>query len=106
MPIDEDTGETLNEPETVTSGVSGQAMHLTVSADGKRLAYVTLDRTADIMRVEFDPSTGTVVGEPAFVTAGSVGNVWPEVSPDGESLVFQGRAPQEDVFSSCTLTRQ
>ena len=98
VPIDEDTGETLNEPETVTSGVSGQAMHLTVSADGKRLAYVTLDRTADIMRVEFDPSTGTVVGEPAFVTAGSVGNVWPEVSPDGESLVFQGRAPQEDVF--------
>ncbi len=96
VPIDEDTGETLNEPETVTSGVSGQAMHLTVSADGKRLAYVTLDRTADIMRVEFDPSTGTVVGEPAFVTAGSVGNVWPEVSPDGESLVFQGRAPQED----------
>ena len=100
VPIDEDTGETLNEPETVTSGVSGQAMHLTVSADGKRLAYVTLDRTADIMRVEFDPSTGTVVGEPAFVTAGSVGNVWPEVSPDGESLVFQGRAPQEDVFFS------
>ena len=28
VPIDEDTGETLNEPETVTSGVSGQAMHL------------------------------------------------------------------------------
>ena len=86
--IDEETGQTVIELEPVTTGASGDAMYLTLFADGKRLAYGIRDTRANIMKVEFTPSTRTVVGEPAPVTEGSrlIGAV--EVSPDGESLNF------------------
>ena len=53
---------------------------------------------ANIMRVGFDPSTGTVVGDPMPVTEASlpVGSVEP--SPDGKSLVFYRVGAQEDIF--------
>ena len=98
--IDEETGQTMAEPEPVTTGASGDAMYLTLSADGKRLAYGIRDTRANIMKVEFDPSTRTVVGEPAPVTEGSrsIGAV--EVSPNGESLTFHRVGVQEDLFTS------
>ena len=98
--IDEETGQTVGEPEPVTTGASGDAMYLTLSADGKRLAYGIRDTRANVMKVEFNPSTRTVVGEPAPVTEGSrlIGAV--EVSPDGESLTFHRVGVQEDLFIS------
>ena len=98
--IDEHTGQTVGEPEPVTTGASGDAMYLTLSADGKRLAYGIRDTRANVMKVGFNPSTRTVVGEPAPVTEGSrlIGAV--EVSPDGESLTFHRVGVQEDLFIS------
>ena len=98
--IDEETGRTQAEPEPVTTGASGDGMHLTLSSDGNRIAYGLQDRRANIMRVDFDPSTATVVGNPIAVTAGSlpVGSVEP--SPDGTSLVFYRVGVQEDIFVS------
>ena len=98
--IDEETGRTLADPEPVTAGASGEAMYLTLSSDGRRLAYGVQDRRANIMRVDFDPSTGAVVGDPVPVTDGSlrVGSVEP--SPDGESLAFHRVGAQEDIFVS------
>ena len=98
--IDEETGQTVGEPEPVTTGASGDAMYLTLSADGKRLAYGIRDTRANVMKVEFNPSTRTVVGEPTPVTEGSrsIGAV--EVSPDGESLTFHRVGVQEDLFIS------
>ena len=98
--IDEETGRTLDEPEPVTTGASGDAMYLTLAADGKRLAYGIRDTRANVMKVEFNPSTRTVVGEPVPVTEGSrsVGAV--EVSPDGKALTFHRVGVQEDLFTS------
>ena len=98
--MDEETGRTLAEPEPVTSGASGEEMYLTLSSDGRRLAYGVQDRRANIMMVDFDPSAGTVVGDPIAVTEGSlpVGSVEP--SPDGTSLVFYRVGVQEDIFVS------
>ena len=98
--IDEETGQTVGEPEPVTTGASGDAMYLTLSADGKRLAYGIRDTRANVMKVAFNPSTRTVVGEPAPVTQGSrsIGAV--EVLPDGESLTFHRVGVQEDLFTS------
>ena len=52
------------------------------------------------MRVDFDPSTGAVIGHPVPVTEESlrVGSVEP--SPDGESLAFHRVGAQEDIFVS------
>ena len=98
--IDEETGRTLAEAEPVTAGASGDGMYLTLSSDGSRIAYGLQDRRANIIRVDFDPSTGTVVGDAITVTEGSlpVGSVEP--SPDGQSLVFYRVGVQEDIFVS------
>ncbi len=98
--IDEETGRTLAEPEPVTTGASGDGMYLTLSSDGTRIVCGLQDRRANIMRMDFDPSSGIVVGDPIPVTEGSlpVGSVEP--SPDGESLVFYRVGVQEDIFVS------
>ena len=96
--LDEETGETLGEPEPVTTAASGDGIHLTLSADGKRMAYAVANTTANIMKVEFDPVKKTVVGEPVVVTGGSVTTSTPDVSPDGESFVFMRAGAQEDLY--------
>ncbi len=100
VPIDEESGQLASEPETVTTGASGDTMSLSVSADGKRLAYLVHDSRSNIMKVEVDPSTGTVLGDPVPVTEGSltIGSVEP--SHDGESLTFHRVGVQEDIFVS------
>ncbi len=98
--IDEETGGTRAESEPVTTGASGDAMHLTLSSDGSKIAYGLQDRRANIMRVDFDPAAGAVVGVPIPITEGSlpVGSVEP--SPDGTLLVFYRVGVQEDIFVS------
>ena len=98
--IDEETGRTRAEPEPVTTGASGDGMHITLSSDGSRIAYGLQNRRANIMRVDFDPSTGTVLGDPIPVTEGSVPVGSVEPSPDGTSLVFNRVGVQEDIFVS------
>ena len=98
--IDEETGQPVAEPEPVTTGTLGDTMSLTLSADGKRLAYGLRDSRANVMRVGFDPATGTVVGAAVSVTEGSltIGSV--EASPDGGSLTFNRVGVQVDLFIS------
>ncbi len=98
--INEETGRTRAEPEPVTTGASGDGMHLTLSSDGSRIAYGLQDRRANIMRVDFDSAAGAVVGVPIPITEGSlpVGSVEP--SPDGKSLVFYRVGVREDIFVS------
>ena len=98
--IDEKTGETLDQPEPVTTTVAGDDIHLSLSANGKQMAYAVVRNTANIMRVEFDPATRTVVGEPVGVTGSSVTTSTADVSPDGESLVYMRAGVQEDLYIS------
>ena len=98
VPIDEETGQTLDPPDPVTTGASGQPAGLTISSDGKRLAYRVFDITTNIMKVGFDPTTKTVLEDPEFVTEGSGNFIDPDVSPDGTSLVFRSERGQEDIY--------
>ena len=87
--IDEETGQTVTEPEPVTTGASGDRHVFDfVCGWGNDSPMGFWDTRANVMKVEFNPSTRTVVGEPAPVTEGSrlIGAV--EVSPDEESLNF------------------
>src|SRR5262249_31696073 len=60
---DEASGETPGQPEPVTTPAPFIA-HLTISADGSRIAYSSILRSRNIQRLSIDPCTGIPKGEP------------------------------------------
>jgi eukaryotic-like serine/threonine-protein kinase len=99
VPIDEQSGKTRGQPEPVTAP-SPYAAHLSFSADGRRLAYVSIDSALQVLKAAFDPVSGAVTSVPIAVTQGSRQLVFPEPSPDNELLVFELIPEQEDLFVS------
>jgi len=97
VPIEEKTGKVLGEPESLTTPATDAAF-LSISRDGRRIAYVQQTVARNIHRIEFDPKTGTIVGQPAGVTHGSTRAQVPHVSPDGEWITFYFGGKQEDIF--------
>jgi Tol biopolymer transport system component len=98
VPIDEVSGRPLGEPEPITTPAPFLA-HPTISADGQRIAYTVKAETSNIQRLELDPSTLTVKGEPSWVTSGS--RLWanPDPTPDGEWVVVYSRdQPEGDIY--------
>ncbi|MBI2072105.1 MAG: PD40 domain-containing protein [Gemmatimonadetes bacterium] len=61
---------------------------MSLSADGRQLAYSSVLVTSNIQRARFDPVRGAVMGEPEWITRGSQRWANPDPSPDGESVVF------------------
>lgn len=97
VPIEERSVATLGPPQPVTTGVTAESMHLSISRDGKRLAYASELVTANVVKASFDPETPEL-GEPGFVTKGSVAMISADVSPDGTWLCFYRSGGQEDIF--------
>ncbi len=97
--LDEVTGEVLGAPEPVTTP-SSYAAHISFSRDGKRMAYAHVLTRSNLQRVAFDPDTETITSEPAWVTQGSIRVKSPDLSPDGQWLVFVAtdEANREDLF--------
>jgi eukaryotic-like serine/threonine-protein kinase len=93
VPIDEASGETLAEPEPITTPAAYLA-HPSLSADGKRIAYTSVLITANIQQLTIDTSIA-IKGDPAWVTSGS--RLWssPDPSPDGEWVAFYSLAQPE-----------
>jgi Tol biopolymer transport system component len=70
---------------------------MSFSLDGKRLLYAQVAMTWDLVKVAFDPSTETIVGQPFPMRDGRPQQ--PTLSPDGRWLVFFAlRGKQEDIF--------
>jgi eukaryotic-like serine/threonine-protein kinase len=93
VPIDEASGKTLAEPESITTPAAYLA-HPSLSADGKRIAYSSVLITANIQQLSLDTSIAAK-GDPAWVTSGS--RLWssPDPSPDGEWVAFYSLAQPE-----------
>ena len=98
VPIDEETGRILADPEPITSGGSGFRHSLSVSADGRSLAYVDEGGGQDLLRVGLDPSTYQALGDPVVITPGSRNFFGASVSPDGQWLAVTSARRQEDVY--------
>ena len=98
VPIDEETGETVGPPDQVTFTLSGQPAGLSISSDGKRLAYRVFHTTRNVMKVDFDPATKKISGDPELVTQGSGNFGESDVSSDGTSLVYRSGYGQEDIY--------
>ena len=96
--IDEATGRVLDEPEPLTTPAPFAA-HLTISADGQRLAYSSVQETQNIFRLGLDPATGEAQGDPLSVTSGTRFWANPDPSPDGQSVVFYSQVqPEGDLY--------
>ena len=91
--IDEASGETLAEPEPITTPAAYLA-HPSLSADGMHIAYTSVLITANIQQLTLDTSIA-IKGNPAWVTSGS--RLWstPDPSPDGEWVAFYSLAQPE-----------
>jgi eukaryotic-like serine/threonine-protein kinase len=84
--IDEASGKVLREPEPLTTPASYLA-HLSMSADGKRIAFTSALITANIQQLALSTSFEPI-GEPAWVTTGSRRWSSPDPSPDGNWVAF------------------
>jgi Tol biopolymer transport system component len=95
--IEEKSGKVLGKPEPVTTP-STYSGPLSISRDGRRIAYVHQAPAENLQKVGFDPSTEKVVGQPAWITQGSRHATACDLSPDGEWLAFYESGKQEDIF--------
>lgn len=99
IPIDEATGKVLGPPEALTAP-SADTRHLSVSADGRRLAYASFATTASIHKIAFDPASADVIGKPTTVVGGSRNLSHVAVSPDGQLLAYHSRDRRQDLLIS------
>ena len=98
VPVEETSGKVLGAPEPVTTP-SAYSAHVSFSRDGRRFAYVQSVIRDNLQQVGFDPTTETVVGQPTWITRGSKLANYPDISPDGEWVVFNNQGEkQEDLF--------
>jgi serine/threonine-protein kinase len=89
--IDEKSGRTQADPEPITASATSVA-HITLAAAGRQIAYSNVLVTANIQTVRLDPASGSVIGDPVWVTTGSRRWSDPDPSPDGQSLAFYSLA--------------
>jgi WD40 repeat protein len=95
--VDTSTGGRLGDFEPLTAGVGASARHLSVAAAGRRIAYASQTEQGGIYRVEFNPNSGTIEGEPTPVTHLTASMGYAKVSPDGEWIACSSFVHQEDL---------
>ena len=96
--VDEATGRRTGAPEPVTKGGTAQRFHPTISADGRKIAYVEETVTENVFQVPFDPVSGKVTGSPKPVTVGTRIVTDPDLAPDGLHVVFQSLGKKMNLF--------
>ena len=84
------TGEALGEPVIVANtGLTRLQGRLTISADGKKLAYSGQTQIGDLVSVPISPTSGEEVGAPKSLTQStSYRKTMPQFSPDGRKIAF------------------
>ncbi len=94
--VDEKSGKAAGAAQAVTTPSLSTA-HLSISRDGKRIAYLALNQLGSLEKVPFDRSTGNA-GSPSPLLRQSGVLSAPDISPDGEWIVFYTVGGQEDLF--------
>ncbi len=95
--IDETSGRPRGEPEAVTTPARFSG-HYSISKNGARMLYASIDQSEAMFTVPFDPVTGTTAGEAKRVLAGSFLVFSSQLSPDGRFVAVTNRGGQEDLF--------
>jgi Tol biopolymer transport system component len=96
VPIDERSGST-GDPEPVTTSTQA-SMLLSLSRDGKRIAYTTDETRTTLEKAAFDPGSGTLSGPVAAITRTAQIIMTCDVSRDGGWLAYQTSVPHQNLF--------
>jgi Tol biopolymer transport system component/predicted Ser/Thr protein kinase len=95
--IDEPSGRPLSPPELVPTP-SALSQHISLSRDGKRLAFVNASVKRNLYRVEVDPQNERITGQPKALTQWSRQGMDLDISADGKHLAYTTVADsQEDI---------
>jgi Tol biopolymer transport system component/DNA-binding winged helix-turn-helix (wHTH) protein len=96
--VDPQSLEWIDGPERLTTGV-GLDTNLSVSQDGKRLAYTARMEQTRIWSMPFDERRGRIKGPGQPVTAAGISSGFPDLSPDGQRLVYIAvRGEKEELW--------
>jgi len=95
--IDPVSGEVLGQPRPL-SAPSRNAGQISISADGRQIAYSDINDSSNLEWVGLDPETLATTGDVIELTAGTNAFVRPEPSPDGRRVAFSSMGRQEDLF--------
>ncbi len=95
--ISQRSGRVQGELEAFTTPAQSSGF-LSISADGRHIAYATDESRSNLERSAFDPGSGEAVGDPVPVTQGSRTVRDGDVSPDGIWVAYDVSGQQEDLF--------
>jgi serine/threonine protein kinase len=95
--IDETTGITSGAPEPIVVPTQN-AVHPTLSRDGRRLAYMASSWTSDVYAVAIDLARAVLDGQPRWILGGPHHWVGLHASPDGQRLAYVRASQQRDLF--------
>lgn len=82
-------------PERITTGATLDTS-LSISADGKKLAYCSRTERTRIWSLPFESASGKTKGEPQPITTAGMNSIFPDVSPDGKKLAFVAQRAGHD----------
>jgi eukaryotic-like serine/threonine-protein kinase len=85
--IDEPSGQALSAPELVPTP-SAFSQHISLSRDGKRLVFVSLNLKRNLYRIEIDLRHEKIIGQPEAQTQWSRQGSDLDLSPDGGRIVY------------------
>ncbi len=95
--IDEETGKVSGTPESVPTP-SMYIRHLSLSTDGKTLAYIRYETKSNLQSIAFDPEKLVTVGDVNMITRGNSQISTPALSPNGAEFVMRFPSfTQEDL---------
>ncbi|MBI4747278.1 MAG: PD40 domain-containing protein [Acidobacteria bacterium] len=87
-----ETGKPNGKPFEVTNTGYSLIKYLSISPDGKRIYYTSLNMTNNLWSVPISPSTGEATGEPVALTNDtSFRKTLPAFSPDGKKIAYDVR---------------
>jgi Tol biopolymer transport system component len=95
IPIEESTGQVLGTAEPVTTPSSNSAF-LSFAANGHSLVYVQTIIRYNLQKVGFDPRAEKLTGPPEWITQGSKPATHPDISPDGQWIVYGALGDQQE----------
>jgi eukaryotic-like serine/threonine-protein kinase len=93
--IEEESGRVLGTPEPVTTPSSNSGF-LSFAADGQQLVYVQTISRNNLQKVGFDPQAEKLTGAPVWVTQGSKPATHPDISPNGQWIVYGALGDQQE----------
>ena len=70
VPVDEASGTVLGQPQPVTTP-SPYSGYVSVSRDGRRIAYAHVTSAENLFKIGFDPSREATAGQPTAITHGT-----------------------------------